>query len=199
MSPAPISMGVDPDARTALRELRLVALAETLGVLPRSAEGHAEHRVDDALGAFARAGVGRWSAALHARPDHRAQAVDDMLSAIEESPMPGHEWVMLTDLLGDDLVAELVGVSPSSVRRYGHGERPTPDDVAGRLHVLALIVSDLAGSYNDFGIRRWFRRSRSALGGDSPSAVLSGGWSPESERVREVRALARALSGSPAT
>jgi hypothetical protein len=37
--------------------------------------------------------------------------------------------------------------------------------VAERLHWLAMVVADLAGSYNALGIRRWFERPRALLGG----------------------------------
>jgi hypothetical protein len=61
------------------------------------------------------------------------------------------------------------------------------------------LVSDLAGSYNEFGIRRWFGRPRSQLGGRSPSVVLKRGWSPDDDDIRRVRGLAAALVGAGAT
>lgn len=105
---------------------------------------------------------------------------------------PQVEW-NLVDLLGDRL-ADLVGVSVSSMARYRTGQRGTPDDVALRLHVLAQIVSDLSGSYNAYGIRRWFDRPRSALNGRAPGEVLHGAWDPEDEQVVAVRELAAALT-----
>lgn len=90
----------------------------------------------------------------------------------------------------------MVGISTSSLTRYRAGERATPDLVAARLHVVAMIVSDLIGSYNDFGIRRWFQRPRKALDGKSPKEVLSRGWTPEDRDVRRVRDLARMLLGA---
>jgi hypothetical protein len=105
------------------------------------------------------------------------------------------EWGPLGEVLADDLAA-LVGVSASSLARYRTGERATPDEVAARLHVLTLIVSDLSGSYNDFGIRRWFKRSRQALGGRAPGEILSGDWDPQSEDVVAVRQLASSLLGA---
>jgi len=65
-------------------------------------------------------------------------------------------------------------VSTSSLRRYTAGARPTPDDVAARLHHVALIVGDIAGSYNDIGVRRWFTRPRTQLGTQTPATVLTG-------------------------
>jgi hypothetical protein len=202
MAPTPVAPTVGSDAQVAHLALRLVILAETFGLLPPSGHrGVDGDRVVDALDAFADVGIGRHGAALapHVAPDRLGDVVREALAAVEESPLPEHEWAPLGDVLGDDLLAGLVGTSVSSVHRYRSGERPTPDAVAARVHVVGLITADLAGSYNDFGVRRWFRRERSALGGASPADVLSADWTPDDDRVREVRALAGALLGSPAT
>lgn len=124
-----------------------------------------------------------------------AGAVD----ATEHSPMPDGEWEPLLRILGEDLLTNLLGVSASSVHRYATGARPTPQPVAARLHVLALLVADLAGAYNDFGIRRWFVRARTQLDGRSPGELLSGPWDPEGPDVAQLRELAGALVASPAT
>jgi hypothetical protein len=102
-------------------------------------------------------------------------------------------------VLGPDLLGRLVGVSPSSIRRYTAGSRLTPDPVAARLHWLALVVADLAGSYTDVGIRRWFDRSRATLAGRSPAEVLGPAWNPDDPEVEAVRALAEALTAPLAT
>lgn len=91
-------------------------------------------------------------------------------------------------------LGSLLGVSASSVQRYAAGTRATPDDVALRLHWLALVVADLSGSYNSFGIRRWFQRPRSRLKGSAPSGVLTEGWDPEDSDARAVADLARELT-----
>jgi uncharacterized protein (DUF2384 family) len=54
-------------------------------------------------------------------------------------------------------------------------------------------VADLAGSYNEFGIRRWFQRPRSELEGRSPRDVLHGPWDPDAAGPRTLRALASRL------
>ena len=192
----------ESEARVARLAVRLVTLAETFGLVPRSVGGGVDlDQVDEALSAFARAGVGRSESALRntATPEDLSRLLAEVLSAVEESPLPRYEWQALSDVFGDDLLAKLVGVSVSSVHRYRNGERTTPDETASRLHVLALITADLAGSYNDFGIRRWFQRPRSALGGRSPGNILSGAWSPEDASVQDVCALAAALLASSAT
>jgi hypothetical protein len=85
--------------------------------------------------------------------------------------------------------------------RSGEVDTGTPQDVAERLHWLALIVGDLLGSYNDYGIRRWFERKRTALGGRSPREVLElvGDWSPDDPKVAKVRDLAASLAALGAT
>jgi hypothetical protein len=136
----------------------------------------------DALDAKAARGV---EAAL----DHAAQV-------LEHSPTPAAEWPAMRAVLGDDTLAGLVGTSLSSLRRYAAGERATPQPLAERLHWLALVVGDLAGAYNEFGIRRWFDRPRTQLDGHSPRQLLGTGWQVDGEPARRVRALAATLSGA---
>jgi len=100
---------------------------------------------------------------------------------------------------GAETLARLVGVTASSARRYLAGTRPIPDTVAVRLHFLALVVADLAGAYNDIGVRRWFERPRKRLGGSSPAQLLAEDWSPDDDGPRRLRELAASLASSPAT
>ena len=97
------------------------------------------------------------------------------------------------------ICSPVLSISTVSLRRYLSGARRTPDDVAVRLHALALIVGDLAGAYNDVGIRLWFARPRTVLGNRAPVDVLAAGWRPNDREVRQVRGLAHALTASPAT
>lgn len=119
--------------------------------------------------------------------------------ALDASPVPESEWPAVQRVLGTDLLARLLCISTVSVRRYSSGARRIPDDVATRLHALALMVGDLAGAYNDVGIRRWFARPRTVLGDCAPVDVLGAGWQPEDPEARRVRSLANALAASPAT
>lgn len=119
--------------------------------------------------------------------------------AIEESPVPSHEWRSLEQIFGVERLASLLGTSPASVRRYQAGSRETPDVIADRLHFLAMVVGDLAGAYNEIGIRRWFERSRALLEGRKPADLLRGEWNPESPEALRVRELARSLGASAAT
>lgn len=120
---------------------------------------------------------------------------EDALSATPSAS----EWPALQRVLGVDLLARLLGISTVSLRRYLSGARRIPGDVAARLHALALIAGDLAGAYNDAGIRRWFTKPRTVLGNRAPVDVLTSGWQPEDPEPRQVRGLANALTASPAT
>jgi len=119
--------------------------------------------------------------------------------ALEDSPLPIEEWPALRTTLGDKMLARLCGISEVSLRRYASNLRPTPDLVAQRLHTLALIVADLRGAYNDYGIRRWFQRPRAQLGGRAPEDLLQAGWTPDRPEVKQLRELAEGLTSSPAT
>jgi hypothetical protein len=127
------------------------------------------------------------------------RCLDELNEALEASPVPSTEWSRLLRILDRDALARRLGISPASVRRYAATARETPDDVAVRLHWLALIVGDLAGAYNEIGIRQWFERKRARLGGRAPAQLLIGRWKPDDPGPQQVRALAAALRGSPAT
>ena len=122
----------------------------------------------------------------------QARLLEALMEVTESNAFPESEWAPLRHHLGDDPLAEVIGVSEASLRRYAAGSRRTPDLVGERLHWLALVVADLRGAYTDRGVRRWFRRPRTALGGASPAQVLREGLDPDSPRAAEVRALAHA-------
>ena len=124
------------------------------------------------------------------------EGLDRLNEALEASATPSAEWPSMREVFGDEALVDLLGVGASSLRRYASGERATPDDVAARLHWLAMVVADLAGAYNNFGIRRWFERPRSQLDGKSPRQMLGAAWSPDDPAAARVRALASVLSGA---
>ncbi len=125
--------------------------------------------------------------------------LEQLNTALEESPAPQYEWNRLTEVLGLELLSQLLGISGSSVRRYKAADRSTPDDVADRPHLLSLIVGDLSGAYNEIGVRQWFARKRAQLGGRAPLDFLKGRRKPSEPGPRQVQDLARALVASPAT
>jgi hypothetical protein len=108
-------------------------------------------------------------------------------------------WRVLAELLGTDFLAGLAGIPAATAQHYMAGDRATPDGVAARLYWIELIVADLAGSYNEFGIRRWFVRARTQLDNKPPAQVLAGDWSPSDPGPRTVRAMAGSLVDAAAT
>jgi hypothetical protein len=122
-----------------------------------------------------------------------------LITALEQSPVPQLEWRSVSRVFDPEQLASLLVISLSSLRRYQSGERATPDDVAARLHFLALVTGDLAGAYNEIGIRRWFGRKRTQLGGKTPASLLNGTWDPDDAGPQKVRSLAAALVTLSAT
>jgi hypothetical protein len=187
--------------------VRFLSTAELLGLLPTGLESIETldlGTVRAVLKEAAAAGVGRQALAeAESKDEVDGGAWVEVLvhanDALADSPIPERTWPVLADLLGVDLLARLVGIAPASTRRYLAGNRVTPDAVAARLHWIALIAGDLAGSYNEYGIRRWFVRSRSELDGKAPADVLAGEWSPDDSGPRAVRALAKRLVDAAAT
>ena len=114
---------------------------------------------------------------------------------LEECPSPATEWQAVREVLDDDaLLAALLGIGLASVRRYAKGARHCSDSVAARLHWLALLIDQLEGTYNAYGIRRWFQRPRVALDGQAPQDRLMGDWDPDDEAIQPLVALAQAAS-----
>jgi hypothetical protein len=186
-----------PDATAAAIDLLRVAQAMGLDTEPVPARLDLDYIRRIARSAVA-AGIGRDPAlALRAEPLSVARIpalIDRLTESLRASPMPRDELARLTATLDLDTIAHLVGASPVSVRRYLSGSRATPDDVAARVHWLALTVHDLLGAYNAIGVRRWFERPRVSLGDRSPLEILVGAWDPDDQDVLAVQALARALA-----
>jgi len=195
-----------PLTRQALlgRAFALVLRAVAVGLLPDRAR---IDRLDiDLLREIARAaaaaGVGK-DAALEllqgeATPAQLAQLIARLDDALVQSPLPDRELRELRRTFELEQLATLLGTSQVSVRRYLAGSREVPDTIAARAHWLALVVADLAGSYNEIGIRRWFERPRAQLDGRSPRQALDEDWRPEDSGPQRVRDLAAALVGSGA-
>src|SRR2546425_6434810 len=179
--------------------------AEAMGLIPSDAVTDAEPATVRLLASrVRRAGI----AAAAADQLHNVEAPSDadvagllktLIAALEASPVPKFEWGGLGRVFAPEDLSALINVSVSSLKRYQSGERDTPDDVAARLHFLALVVGDLAGSYNVIGVRRWFQRKRSLLDGRAPVALLKGHWDPDDEGPMRVRQLARELVSLSAT
>ena len=173
--------------------------AEAMGLLDPQPPGRADlDAVRHLANRVGRAGIAASSLSHlnNVEPPSReelAGLLETMIAALEASPVPKFEWGGLGRVFDADDLAALLEVSASSLKRYQSGDRATPDAIAARLHFLALVVGDLAGSYNDIGIRRWFHRKRTQLDGRAPAAFLKGDWDPYDEGPARVRQLAREL------
>jgi hypothetical protein len=183
---------------------RLVLVADGLGLLPG---GEAVERLDvDLVRDIARRALAEGvaqEAALAILADGAPQRsrsrwkdlVQALEGALEASPMPERELTRLLRTYGHEALGRLLFISPASLRRYVAGQRTVPDAVAARIHFIALVTADLAGSYNDFGLRRWWERPRSALDDRSPRAALGDDWGADGPAARAVAGLARSLAG----
>jgi hypothetical protein len=187
-------------AAETLRRAEAVGLIEEAADLPELTYP----ALTSAVSRVREAGIAESAARAYARTPKSdtaaiARLLREIAAVIEQSPLPNFEWPRLVATLERERLASLLGISLSSAQRYERGTRRTPDDVAARLHFLALLVGDLAGAYNDIGIRRWFDRPRTQLDGRRPAELLNGDWQPEDPGPGRVRELARALVESPAT
>ena len=189
------------DPRLAAAAIAALTRADAMGLLSRPVTCLDESAMQGLETGMTEAGIGRnFLADLHWLPCSDAARLFSLLEkindALDESPAPAHEWRALQGVLGMGLLSRLLGISQSSARRYLSGSRSTPDVTAARLHFLAFVVGDLAGAYNDIGVRRWFERPRERLDGNTPARALGDEWSPGDDAPRRVRELARALASS---
>ncbi|MGY2894938.1 hypothetical protein [Deinococcus sp. UYEF24] len=115
-----------------------------------------------------------------------------LAAEITQSPVPDLEWPQARHLFADDAqLSKLLGVAPSSIVRYTRGERvPRDTQVVKRMQALMMIAADLGDMFNGLGVRRWYARTRTQLGGESPAQVLGRDWSLHAKAYRRVRALA---------
>lgn len=193
----------DPLVRLFPLAIGLVARAQVMGFLPEDVNGAV--RLDKELlrriGAEVEAaGVARDAVPLLRLGETESEleeALRRTLDAIDASPRPEGEWQPAREMLGDELLARVLGdISASSLRRYASGVRATPDDVAWRLHIVARLLASLVGSYNAYGIRRWFDRPRLQLDERTPANVLREADHEHDRDIRTVLALADALVGA---
>jgi hypothetical protein len=183
-----------------------VRRAEAMGLLPAdpSTASTVTAAIRHVADRVARAGIATTAAAELRNvekpdADQLAGWLKTIVAALEASPVPKFEWQGVSRVFEPEQLGALLNVSLSSLRRYQLGERETPDDVAARLHYLALVIGDLAGSYNDVGIRRWFMRRRTLLGDRTPAQILHGDWDPDAAGPARVRQIARELVSLDAT
>lgn len=196
---APIA---DPLASPELawRALAITRRAEAMGLLPDETLHVSSDRFRAALRSLASRGIGADALAQVERGIVAPEALDRVRAALEDSPVPDLELRQLQRLFGWEELAAMLQASVGSLRRYAASQRETPDEVAARAHWLAGVVGDLRSAYNDAGVRRWFARPRTVLGGRRPVDALAQPWSPDGAEVVRVRELAAWLAApGPAT
>ena len=206
MAQSQIQSKYDPISVRSIRSLAIEVWrrAEGMGLVDANASQLDAADITKLLKRVRDAGIAR-GPALHfdnVEPPSVAEAeslLKLVIAALDSSPAPKFEWPAVSRVIDAEQLAPLLNVSVSSLKRYASGERDTPDDVAARLHHVALIVGDLAGAYNEVGVRRWFERKRTALNGRAPAALLSGDWNPDDTSPQKVRELARSLVALGAT
>jgi hypothetical protein len=181
--------------------------ADLMDLLPEWVEGQSELVIDapflrDFGACVVGAGIGRGlplvfegDAILTAPREELDEAVRSLWQALDDSPYPEGEWSGVRARLEDEQLSDLLQVSTSSIRRYASGQRETPDEIAWRLHTLTRIIAALSGSYNDYGVRRWFERPRAQLDGRSPSELIAEATSEDDPELVGVVDLAESLVG----
>jgi hypothetical protein len=103
-------------------------------------------------------------------------------------------WSTTRSLLGDDLLARALCISPTSLRSYAAREEATPADVAERLQLVTRVLASLSGSYSPSGVGLWFERPRQQLGGAAPIELFE--RASGSVEIERVVALADELLGA---
>ena len=157
---------------TALKAGRLLAHLEAMGLLQGEGEisrltvAILESALESAVNSGIPVDVAEYTRSL---ADERGLSsfLDKAEAIVEENPVPT-ELPSVEAWLGPELSCEVVGVSRTSLNRYLKNARGLPDDVSWRAHLSCLLIGDLAGSYNEIGMRRWFVRPRGELDGLTP-------------------------------
>ena len=154
---------------------------------------------------IAQAGIGNGlladlAASSSPNPRQLAVTLQKLAEALDASPTPACEWAGVNGVLGGEVLASLLGISSSSVRRYLSGNRATsrwdrgspPLPGTGHRRPCGGLPMTSASA-------RWFQRPRKLLDSRSPAQLLDGTWQPEDPGPQRVRDLAAALVSSPAT
>ena len=131
--------------------------------------------------------------------DEFLRYLDAALLALDESPVPAAELAKLNSMLGHEVLVGMLDISAASLQRYGNGDRKAPDSIAERAHFLTSVIAALEGTYNDFGVRRWFERPRSVFNGRTARQLLSRRWMPSDESARRILTAAESLQELGAT
>jgi len=193
------------DPSLALSTIEILRRADAMGLIERRITHLDESTVQDLEMDMVKAGIDDGKRCSNLNDNHKqnpaplSKRLEKINNLLKHCPMPEYEWQNLNGILELELLARLVGISQSPAQSYLTGSSRTPKTVADRLHYLSFVVTDLAGSYNNTGIQRWFDRKRTLLDGRTPAQMLGECWSPNDEGARRVQALSHALTVFPVT
>ncbi len=123
--------------------------------------------------------------------DAEASRAEPTPGLLGELPwVPAARVASVVAVLSAPLSVSLLGVPDERLRAWTAETEPVPDDVLVRLAFIEELVGRLSGHHDELGVRRWFDRPRSELGGKAPREILVGAWSPEDgELVASLVAL----------
>ncbi len=170
-------------------------LAELMGIFVRPPMSRIDRSmVAQVIEAAADAGLAEAVASRRDAANPGDRTTHALVEALLASPRPAQEIANLVPILGYETLQRLVGASEVSLRRYASEARTAPDDVARRIHYVATLVAILRGSFNEFGIRRWFERVHPSLG-KAPAAMLRRGFEPDDDAAQRVLRTALSLLG----
>ena len=197
-----------PDQKVLAEALNVLFKAQSMGLLTRPIDVFriTFPKLQSMLKEIGKAGIGtnvlKDVAEWHTdHPEVIQPKLRKLAQILEESPRPVTEWGPVRQLIPDGVLIRLLGgISESSLHRYSDGSRPTPSEIAERLHLIALIIGDLSGSYDALGVAQWFTRPRKkAFDNKTPLDLLAGNWRPDDPGPAKVREFARSLNYSVAT
>lgn len=103
--------------------------------------------------------------------------------------------------LGEELLSALLRIPTSEVLALTRGRERATKTTTDRVYYLSKVIEYLSGTYNTFGVQRWFLRSRGQLDRRSPLEHLLSkpDWMPDDGAAIEVARLALASSTMLAT
>ncbi len=101
----------------------------------------------------------------------------------------------LHEVLGENILAKILNRKQTTLQKMLDAPNQIPTSVEDRLNFLNAVIKNLKGSYNYYGICRWFQRERVQLNGKSPIDLLSGNWWPRDPKVLEILKLSSSLVG----
>jgi hypothetical protein len=118
----------------------------------------------------------------------------DAINATAHGREAGHatpDGGRLRATLRDNLLARLLDIPRPAIDRLALSPHAAPSGLAMRAAALVQLVDALSSNCNTAGVREWFDRPLSELGGDAPAVHLTGSWAPDSASIATLLEIAR--------